>query len=305
MRPIPSSPAFTHREALESGWTQSALTCAIRRGSLRRLRRGVYTAEAGFSPALDAIGAARAYPGAVVSHRSALLLHDLPLVGAAPPLPELTVPPRAAGNLAAVHVHRATLRDDDITEVSDVTMTSVARTLADVSRHRPVATAVAAIDAALRAERVTVTEIEDVLRFCWNWPRVARGHRALRLADARSESALESISRVVLHRLRMPAPEPQANIHDDHRRFVARADFYWDEPGVVGEADGRLKYDDRDVLMREKQRQEELEELGLVVIRWDWADIVRRPNALRARLERGFDRGRLRDRSGFPRLWTL
>jgi hypothetical protein len=73
----------------------------------------------------------------------------------------------------------------------------------------------------------------------------------------------------------------------------------------VGEADGRSKYDGRSVLMAEKERQEDFEDLTLVVVRWGWKHVTRQRHVLRRRIENGFERGRLRDRSGFPRLWTL
>src|SRR5262249_50244 len=101
---------------------------------------------------------------------------------------------------------------------------------------------------------------------------------------------------LVIARLGLPAPEPQVTILDEFLRVVGRADFYWDEYGVIGEADGRSKYDDRPVLTAEKDRQELLEDLGLVAIRWGWDIAWRRPAVLREKLERGFERGRLRDR---------
>jgi hypothetical protein len=204
-----------------------------------------------------------------------------------------------------VHLYRATLRPEDVTSIGPVHVTSVARTLADLARHRPLGAGVAAMDWALHEQLVTVEEIEDVLQFCSTWPLVPHARRALRLADARAESPLESTSRLVIPRLGLPEPELQSSIFDRHRRFVGRSDFYWDAFGVVGEADGRSKYDDRDVLTREKERQEQFEDLGLVVVRWGWRDVTRRRHVLKARLENGFERGRTRDRSGFPRLWTL
>jgi very-short-patch-repair endonuclease len=203
------------------------------------------------------------------------------------------------------HPHRATLRDHDITTIGDTSVTSIARTLVDVARHRPIGSGVAAFDAALHDNRIVMGDIEDVLLFCWTWPRIRRAQRAVRLCDARSESPLESISRLVLGWLRLPTPELQTDVFNPFGRFVGRSDFYWDDVGVIGEADGRAKYDERSVLLREKDRQEALEELGLVVVRWGWDDVTRKRLALRERIEHAFDRGRRRDRSGFPRLWTL
>jgi hypothetical protein len=305
MRTVPEATVFTVDDALAQGWTRSALRNALRHGRIVRVRRGIYTSVLHRQPVIDAVAAARSYTNSVVSHRSALLMHGLPLVGSAPSVPELTVQPRTNANMSRTHVHRATLRPCDVTFVGDTPVTSVARTLTDLGRSRPVATTVAAIDAALQRNAVTAEDLEDQLVCCWNWPRIRRAQRAVRLCDGRSESPLESVSRLVLGWLGLPVPDLQTNLFDEFGGFAGRGDFYWDDPGVVGEADGRSKYDQRAVLVREKERQERLEDLGLVVVRWDWGYVTRSRLALKDRVEQAFDRGRRRDRSGFPRLWTL
>jgi hypothetical protein len=105
--------------------------------------------------------------------------------------------------------------------------------------------------------------------------------------------------------LRLPASDLQPVAIDQYGYAAGRLDFYWDEFGVAGEADGRSKYDTRQVLTAEKERQERLEDHGLVFVRWGWSDVVHRPQLLRSRLRSGFDRGTARDRSGFPRLWSI
>jgi len=68
----------------------------------------------------------------------------------------------------------------------------------------------------------------------------------------------------------------------------------WEEFGVVGEADGLLKYDDEEErlsLRLEKLRQEELEALGYIVVRWTWDDIWRRPEWVVARIRRAMAEG--------------
>jgi hypothetical protein len=306
MRPLPDPIMFTSDQALAAGWTHSALKNAVRRGRLMRPRRGLYAPAASATPELAAIAAARAIPDAVVSHRSATLLHALPLLGPRPSLPELTVPPRGNMNHSSVHLYRAALRPEDVVLIGGTAVTSVPRSLIDLARHRSLNTAVAAIDAALHDRRTTAEELAGVLHFCWNWPRIRRAQRAVALADGRAESPLESISRLLMPRLGFPAPEPQKLIFDRYGLLLARVDFYWDEVGVAGEADGRGKYDDeRPVYPEEKERQEILEDLGLVIVRWGWDQATKRQHVLRARLENGFERGRLRDRSGFPRLWTF
>jgi hypothetical protein len=217
----------------------------------------------------------------------------------------LTVPPRTRGDIPGVHPHRAQLRPEDEAVVADTKVTAVARTVCDLARHQPLSTAVAAIDAALYRQFASVEQIRDVLQFCRNWPRARRAHRAVGLSDGRAESPLETISRLVIARLGLPRPEIQKQIFDRYGLLIGRSDFYWDEYGVIGEADGRSKYDGRPVLTREKERQEAFEDLGVAVARWGWEHATRLLPVLKTRLENAFDRGRLRDRSGFPRLWTL
>lgn len=242
--------------------------------------------------------------GAVASHLSALRLHGLPVVGRPPSSPQLTVRPRTTGSLVGAGLHRATLSPDDVTARGGVPVTCVARTLVDVARRCPFPTALAATDAALHRRLVSFDELDAVVVRCWNWPGIRRVHRVLEFADGRAESPLESVSRVVLHWLRVPPPELQPLVLDDDGVARARLDFYWDGVGVAGEADGRSKYDDRSVLTREKKRQESVESLGLTFVRWGWSDTVR-PQLLRGRLERAFERGRALSRSGLPRGWSV
>jgi Transcriptional regulator, AbiEi antitoxin len=304
MRHFPDAVPLSRTEALELGWSDSALSRAVRAGRLVRVRPGHF-ARGPVTPDIAARAAGAACIHGVISHRSALVLHGLPLVGARPAEPELTVPPGGCVSLTGAHVHRASLPPEHVAVVGDAEVTSVPRTLIDVARHRPTVSAVAAMDAALHAGLVTMDDLDDVLRRCWNWPRIRRAARALRLVDGCSESPLESVSRLVFRWLQVPPPRLQTPIHDQFGRLVGRSDFYWDRPGVLGEADGRGKYDVRDVLIREKQRQEELEVLGLVVVRWGWDDVVSRPRLVKSRLDQAFERGRLRDRSGFTRLWSV
>jgi hypothetical protein len=289
------------------GWTRAAVRNALSRGALMSVGPRSYARVQPLTFELRIRAAAMRYPRGVSCHRSALLWYGLPLVGTAPPAPDLTVGPRSNANLADVHVHRAGLRRCDVATYQGLLVTSVARTLVDVARSRPVATSVAAIDAALREDMVTIDEFEDCLRYCWNWPGIRRAQRAIGLCDRRAESPLESVSRLVFSWLQLPPPELQRQVFDAYGPLVARPDFYWDEYGVFGEADGRLKYADggRDALLREKERHEALEDLGLTGVRWGWADVTRRRYALRTRVLNAFERGAARDRSGFPRKWLL
>jgi hypothetical protein len=77
--------------------------------------------------------AGRACGGSVISHRSAAVRHDLPLLDP-PPRPDLTVRPHCTRDVAAALLHRASLRDEDVVELDGVLVTSMPRTLVDLAR---------------------------------------------------------------------------------------------------------------------------------------------------------------------------
>jgi hypothetical protein len=306
MRPIPSAAVFSRAEARACGWSDAALTRAVRSGRVLRLKHDQFTApENRDDPRVAAAAAARSCRHSVVSHRSAALIHDLPLLHPPPLRPDLTITPCATGDVAGALLHRATLHPEEVIEIDGVPVTTVARTLIDIGRCTSTAAAVVTLDAALHRRLVDAHDLEEVIRACRRWPRVRRAKLALAVADARAESPLESFSRLVLRWLKLPTPDLQPTLYDENGVLLGRTDFYWDEFGVVGEADGREKYDRRDVLTDEKLRQEDLANAGVEVVRWGWADARYRPRYLGERIARGFERGRRRDRSGFPRQWSV
>jgi len=308
MRELPTAPTFTRSELRRLGWSDSAISRAIGSRRLVRFGRGVFADPviASLTSTVGLIAATHAVGGSVISHRSALTVHDLPVVGPRPCRPELTVAPFGTAHAASGHVYRASLDVADVTVVDDVPVTSVARTLVDVGRHCPLRTAVCAVDAALHRELVSERELSDVLLRCYNWPGIRRAQRAVRLADGRSESPLESISRLAFPRLQIPAPRPQAVILDDRGWIVGRVDFYWDDLAIAGEADGRAKYADGDeTLDAEKTRQERLEDLGLTVFRWGWTDATRAPWLIKQRFLRATQRAEALRRSGLRRNWSV
>jgi hypothetical protein len=306
MRALPPASVFTVAEAHTLGWTHSALRHAVSAGRLRRVRRGVYTSLDVITPIAMAVGAVRSVAGAVISHCSAVLLHGLPLLHQPPARPDLTVPPDGTGDTTRARLHRATLLPGEVELIDGVPVTTVARTLIDLARRVSVGAAVVTIDAALNRSLVTYEELLEVIDRCRGWPNIRRAARAVQLSDPAAESPLESVSRlVIVLRLSLPRPRTQAIILDENGSFVGRCDFYWDHVGVFGEADGRSKYDGRDVLTGEKLRQEDLENLGLVGVRWGWRDLRYDQPRLRRRIENAFERGRLRDASGLPRKWSV
>jgi predicted transcriptional regulator of viral defense system/very-short-patch-repair endonuclease len=316
VRPDPVlPPVFTLDEAVRAGLSPQQVRRRVATGRWRRLRPGVYCTSSAWAPAdarlrhewraaAVAAGMRGARPHAF-SHATAAALLGLPVSRGLLDRVHVTVPPGFAMTRARNDMvwYAAALPPGSITSVRGVAVTSPARTVADCLRHLDAVDSVALADAAVRARSVTADDVRRVLAFQRRWPFTQVAALALVLVDGRHESSLESRSAVVMHRAGLPPPEPQVSIHDEVGRFVGRVDFAWLEQGVVGEADGRIKYADGDavrVIEAEKERQARLEALGLVVVRWGWRDLEgaapRMVERVRQALERG-DAKRFRGRA--------
>ena len=324
MREIPAVAArqfglFTRPQALEAGWTLSALEHGVRTGRLDRPRPGVFAAAGPSLATHEAwrrshlrVGAAAALTvrDSALSHAAGLIAMGLPTM-TIPERPCLTLPSGSTGRIEGVHVHRAALPATQAGAIGLVRSVSPARAVVDTAREHGPPDGVVSADAALRRGLATPRELACVLETCGNWPGGCDARRAVALADPLSESPLESLSRLRITELGLPTPRLQVEIIDPAGREIARSDFYWDEWGLVGEADGRGKYAGPDVLYAEKRREDRLRDLGLLVVRWGWQDVMdlRRFEALlreaMARAARASRDRQWRTRSSrLPRVFT-
>jgi hypothetical protein len=187
-------------------------------------------------------------------------------------------------------------------------LTSDARTTVDIARELPLTEAVVTVDHAL-ARAVSRDELEAVLNGQQRWPGVQVARAAVALGDLRSESALESFSRVVFSQAGLPAPILQAQFWDGHRWAAERVDFWWPEFRTVAEADGLLKFEAstaeerRGLLRRSFERDQRLADRGLELVHFGWEDAVRRSAQLAGRIRAAFERGSRRP--GPPPVWRV
>lgn len=166
----------------------------------------------------------------------------------------------------------------DAVTVNGIRVTPPARTVVDVARTSSLATGLAAADHALRHGLCSAAEL--AAEAAEVRPRVLgrpAAHLVVELADARSMSPGESLSRAVMFRLNLPRPDLQVEVLDDDG-LAGIADFGW--PGVVGEFDGRRKYgipegadpaEASEVLWREKRREDRIRR-RVRLARWVWDD---------------------------------
>ncbi|WP_232827589.1 DUF559 domain-containing protein [Jiangella endophytica] len=165
---------------------------------------------------------------------------------------------------------------------------TVARNVLDIARTDGVAAGLTVADAALRRDLTTTAELATTAADLAGWPGVSNARLVAEHASGLRESPLESVSFALFVRRGLVLPECNAWLTDERRGGV-RADFAWRRHRLLGEADGRVTYDDpwttdEPVLWKEKLRQERLEDLGFVVTRWTGAEIHRDPDAVVARL---------------------
>ena len=221
-------PVLSRADALAAGLDDRDLARAVRRGELTRIRRGAYADPAAGLPrhrALVLVTAPALRDGSVVSHASAAALHGLPLWRVEPDRMQVTRrPPGAGSGSARVHLHVARLPDDEVTLVDGVLVTRLARTVVDLARSLPFESAVIAADAALASGEVSREDLGACRVRMGPVPGSRRGARVLAFADGRSESAGESHSRVVLHRLGLSRPELQLEVRDREGQLLGRCD---------------------------------------------------------------------------------
>jgi very-short-patch-repair endonuclease len=75
----------------------------------------------------------------------------------------------------------------------------------------------------------------------------------------------------------------QVEIRSPAGGFIARVDYLWERARLVGEADGVMKYEQRDDLYAEKRREDVIRSQGYQVLRWGMADLRSRALAERIR----------------------
>ena len=299
------------KDLVAQGYSGTEIETMVRAGELDRLRRGAYLKGRGSDESASAreqhrrlvratVGQSR--DGAIVSHMSAAVLHGLPLWHDQLDRVQL-IRDRQGGGRSRRHVviRGMPLDSSDVVEVDGIAVTSLARTVVDLACQLPMQRSVAVGDAALRvlAGRDPggdgTAELDAALDRAGRRPGVPTARRAIAFLDARAETAGESVSRVVLHELGLPAPELQYEIFDEDGILVARTDFVWEDRRTVGEFDGQVKYSGafgksaEKVVLEEKRRENAIRRYGFQVARWTWPDLSR-PDQLAALLRGCFNR---------------
>jgi hypothetical protein len=110
---------------------------------------------------------------------------------------------------------------------------------------------------------------------------VQQARRVLELAEAGSESPMESRLRMLLVLNGLPRPEVQVSLHDKGGSFLGRPDLYYREQRLGLEYDGETQ---RASLGEDNRRQNRLLMAGIRLLRFTAADVLRRPDSVLAQV---------------------
>lgn len=289
---------FSRTDALRDGYSDDDLKRARSLGELHTVRRGYFVRTS----VLDTLDASARHlmlaeatytessSKAVFSHVTAAVLHgmeawDIPLDRVT-----LTIARNYASKRGKQRVlHGSPLSEDDVTLTRGFPVTAPARTLADLARTLPLAPSVCVGDHALRAGLVTGEQLHGAVDDARNRTGIAKARQAVRMMSSRSASVGESRSRMLLDTLPLPPPLLGQAVYGDDGTYVGRAGFLYPDHGVIGEYEGDGLYgaDPAPLDIDDRRRRHYFEDLGWVVVRWNWQDLSS-PKDVTERVARAF-----------------
>ena len=293
--PDPPLPPFTLlADATGAGLTRHQVRQRVRSGAWSAVARASYLSQGDHTyDGLDtyararlehfhrAIAAAIRNPGAVVTDASAAIVHGLPLLEVPRHVQLGVAPDRWTGTRSGIDFRMRSFDPADIDE-RRVPVATAWRAWIDITRFGSLAEALTCGDFAARNGLWPEASSSDIERFrgMWGYRKL---HRARRLVDGVRESPLEPASFAYFADHRLPLPRMQVEIRSPAGGFIARVDYLWERARLVGEADGAMKYEQRDDLYAEKRREDAIRSQGYQVLRWGMADLRSRALAERIR----------------------
>ncbi|HJS72612.1 MAG TPA: DUF559 domain-containing protein [Acidimicrobiia bacterium] len=224
-------------------------------------------------------------PGALASHRAALVIWQLDGISSAPL--ELTVPYDSRPIPEGIIVHR-TRRPQEPAEAQGIPVTTVERTLLSCAAHFPEITLGKALDSAIRKRLTDVDRCYDAL--------VAEGGRGVRGTRRFRRVLMERVHDAstgagsefeLLYHMQMgllPRPELQHQLFVEGERRVP--DFYWPQLGKAVEVDGVDAHSSADRLDDDLVRQNALLDLGIQLRRFSARRVRREPERVVAEIRK-------------------
>jgi hypothetical protein len=272
--------AVTTAQAREAGVTHHQLKTLVAHG-WSQPSRGVYVEPTPRDPFRAGLRAALLVcPEGVVSGRTAARVHKLsglPLWTAAE-LPELRIAGKTRAQRPGMRLSFCLPPRNPVTR-DGWPVTTVAEVISELCYSLELDDLVCLLDSALRGG----WRPEDA-----PLSRRKRAHlgEALALSTGLSESALETLLRLLLVRAGVAPEVLQLELFTYDGRCYARLDMAWTSRRLAVEADGREHHDKPEALYRDRDRQNDVILAGWTVLRFTWYDVLRRPRWVVAQVRR-------------------
>ena len=307
-------PVIVMRDADASGVPRTVLRRLVDSGDLTRVGKSAFAPSAALAGAsawdafrLRAIGFALcAGPDRYLTGAAAAAVLKLPVVSDPPDLPVALRPGSAhIGHDRSPHgrVRHGFLPPMHRTTRAGVQTVSPAYCAIDVARH------LGPVDGLVVADRVLGSgvgrdELAWLASSMEHYPGIQTARWVVERADGRAESPLETLGRLAF--LSADLPPPLSNVWIPAGRRWYRVDHLLADTGVILEADGALKYDDRPdagaQVSQDRRREWDLRRAGYAVVRYDFATARFRPQEIPRRAR---DAARQRGTAPVPTGWTL
>jgi predicted transcriptional regulator of viral defense system len=276
----------SRRQLVAIGLSSKAVTRRVEKGRLHRIHPGIYavghlerTSEARWMTAVMACGS-----GAVLSHLDAAALWKI--YDGEGARVHVTSVRKAGGRLDGVQVHRARrLHLDDLTVKDGIPVTTVARTLVDL-------TDVLGSDRVLRAIREA--DFLGLLDLDALSAAVERAHGRKRLGVLREAVAAYRPGQIIRSELEhcflelvraAGLPPPETNVKITARGRTYEIDCLWREQGVAVELDGRAAHARIAAFESDRRKDAALNAIGLRPLRFTWLRVTREPGDVIAELD--------------------
>ena len=229
------SQATTRAELRRDGWTDASIRSAMRRGDLVAITRGVLLPRdaADDHAARCAAALASQHPAAVVSHRSAAVLHAfrwLPPTWSLSTEPIDITAPRddlTRSGRRGIRRRLAAVPDDDAVDRHGLRVSSAARTLVDLARTEPRLLAVQVADGALTDERCSPRALIDVCDRMVRVPGVRQARAVAGLARMGVDSPAETSARLHVVDAGLPEPDLRLELYERGRLAAVGDMGYW------------------------------------------------------------------------------
>jgi Protein of unknown function (DUF559) len=277
---------FTVADARRAGLARWHLEGA----SWRRLGPGLYAwAALAETPALRLEAARlRISAAAAFSGKTAAWLHGID-VAPCEPIEAILAGDGEGWERAGVSVRRAALDDCEVVVRHGFRTTSLVRTLSDLSRKLSVVEAVVITDMVLHAGLIHRAELSEWVDRHAGRKGVGAERLVLELAEAATESPMETRLRMLLVLNGLPRPEVQVTIRDERGSFLGRPDLYYREHRLGLEYDGETH---RASLVEDNRRQNRLLLANVRLLRFTGADVLRRPDGVVAQVRNALAQAR-------------